>query len=200
MVEFIGYAGSLLVAVSLLMSSIWYLRWINLAGAIAFTVYGVLIPAWPVAAVNGFIILIDVYYLVKMSRAKEHVDLVRAEPDSALLLRFCDYYGADIATFFPDFSSGQLRDAAAWYVTRDLMPVGLFSVRGDGEVLIDYVTPSHRDLKSARFLYGRGLEELRSIGIQTLSVNTRNAAHAVYLKRMGYQADAANTERFTRNL
>jgi hypothetical protein len=200
MVEFIGYAGSLLVVVSLLMSSIWYLRWINLAGAIAFTVYGVLIPAWPVAAVNGFIILIDVYYLVKMSRAKEHFDLVRAEPESALLLRFCDYYGADIATFFPDFSSGQLRDAASWYVTRDLMPVGLFAVSDEGEVLIDYVVPSHRDLKSARFLYGRGIDEIRSLGIKTLTVKTEVPSHATYLKRMGYQADASSAGTFTKVL
>ncbi|MFT5496545.1 MAG: hypothetical protein ACI9TH_001945 [Kiritimatiellia bacterium] len=200
MIEFIGYAGSLLVAVSLLMSNIWYLRWINLAGAIAFTVYGVLIPAWPVAGVNGFIILIDVYYLVKMSRAKEHFDLVQAESYSAFLHRFCEYYGEDIAQYFPDFDEEHLSNARAWYVTRDLRPVGLFAVKDNGEVLIDYVTPSHRDLKSARFLYGRGVDEIRKIGIKTLSVSTQKATHAAYLKRMGYEADASNAERFTKNL
>ena len=200
MVEFIGYAGSLLVAVSLLMSNIWYLRWINLAGAIAFTVYGVMIPAWPVAAVNGFIVLIDLYYIIKMLRAKEHFDLVQAESYSAFLHRFCEYYGEDISQYFPDFDQEQLSSSRAWYVTRDLMPVGLFAVSDEGEVLIDYVVPSHRDLKSARFLYGRGIDEIRSLGIKTLTVKTEVPSHATYLKRMGYQADASSAGTFTKVL
>lgn len=61
--ELIGYAASVLVAVSLMMSSIVKLRVINLVGAILFTVYGLLISAFPVAMMNFFIVLIDLYYL-----------------------------------------------------------------------------------------------------------------------------------------
>ena len=68
-IEIIGYAGSLLVAVSLMMSSLVRLRWINLGGALAFAVYGWLVGAYPVLAVNGFIVLVNVYYLWRMNRS-----------------------------------------------------------------------------------------------------------------------------------
>jgi hypothetical protein len=64
--EIIGYIASALVAVSLMMSSILKLRVINLVGAALFTVYGLLIGAYPVAVMNLFIVLIDLYYLRDM--------------------------------------------------------------------------------------------------------------------------------------
>ena len=42
--EIIGYAGSLLVAASLMMDSLVKLRWINLAGALAFALLFGLFP------------------------------------------------------------------------------------------------------------------------------------------------------------
>ena len=61
--EIIGYFASVLVAISLMMSSILKLRVINLLGAALFTLYGLLIGAYPVAVMNFFIVLIDLYYL-----------------------------------------------------------------------------------------------------------------------------------------
>ena len=49
-----------------MMSSILKLRVINLVGAALFTVYGLLIGAYPVAVMNLFIVLIDLYYLRDM--------------------------------------------------------------------------------------------------------------------------------------
>ena len=50
--ELVGYVASILVAISLMMSSILKLRLINLVGSAAFVVYGALIGAYPVAVVN----------------------------------------------------------------------------------------------------------------------------------------------------
>ena len=50
-----------LVAISLMMSCILKLRLINLLGAILFTLYKRLIGAIPVAIMNLFIVLIDLY-------------------------------------------------------------------------------------------------------------------------------------------
>lgn len=66
--ELYGYLGSALIAVSLMMSDIRKLRWINLVGAGSFASYGLLINAWPVAILNGFIVLIDVVHLWQLSR------------------------------------------------------------------------------------------------------------------------------------
>lgn len=66
--EWVGYLASVVVAISLMMSNIKKLRWWNLIGAALFVAYGVAIDAYPVALVNFFIILIDIYYLVKLYR------------------------------------------------------------------------------------------------------------------------------------
>ncbi|MBY6188148.1 YgjV family protein [Marinobacter hydrocarbonoclasticus] len=66
--EWIGYAASIVVAYSLMMSNIKKLRWWNLVGAALFVVYGLAITAYPVALVNGFIVFIDAYYLYKIYR------------------------------------------------------------------------------------------------------------------------------------
>lgn len=61
--ELLGYMASVFVAVSLMMRSLVKLRVINLVGAVLFTVYGLIIAAYPVAIVNGFIVLVNIYYL-----------------------------------------------------------------------------------------------------------------------------------------
>jgi hypothetical protein len=47
------------------MRSLNKLRIINLVGALLFTVYGSILGAYPVAALNAFIVLVNVYYLHK---------------------------------------------------------------------------------------------------------------------------------------
>ncbi|WP_394201290.1 YgjV family protein [Shewanella waksmanii] len=64
--EWVGYLASVVVAISLMMSNIKKLRWWNLIGAALFVAYGLAIGALPVALVNFFIVLIDIYYLVKI--------------------------------------------------------------------------------------------------------------------------------------
>jgi hypothetical protein len=66
--EWVGYLASVVVAISLMMANIKKLRWWNLIGAGLFVAYGIAIDAIPVALVNFFIVLIDVYYLVKLYR------------------------------------------------------------------------------------------------------------------------------------
>ncbi len=70
--EIIGYVASVLVAVSLMMRSVLKLRVINLLGAAVFTLYGLLIGAYPVAVVNFVIALIDLYYLREFITSKEY--------------------------------------------------------------------------------------------------------------------------------
>ena len=61
--EMLGYMASVFVAISLMMRSVTKLRVINLIGAVLFTAYGLVIAAYPVAVVNGFIVLVNIYYL-----------------------------------------------------------------------------------------------------------------------------------------
>jgi len=68
--EIIGYVASAVTAFSLTMKNIKKLRWWNFFGAAAFSAYGALIGAWPVFALNGFVAIVDVYYLITMNQHK----------------------------------------------------------------------------------------------------------------------------------
>ena len=68
-VEIMGYMASVLVAVSLMMKNIVPLRIVNFAGCFLFTLYGISISAWPVAVMNGFGCLVNVYHLIKLKKS-----------------------------------------------------------------------------------------------------------------------------------
>src|SRR3954468_14081732 len=144
--ELLGYLASVLVAVSLMMSRIMRLRLINLAGSLAFAIYGFLIGAYPVAVVNAFICLINLFYLWKMLRSREYFRILEIEPDSEYLRYFLTVHQDDVRRFMPGFAHQPERRDLTFFVLRDLVPAGLFigELREDGclWVRLDYVIPS----------------------------------------------------------
>jgi hypothetical protein len=92
-VDIIGYAGSVLIAVSITMNNIWKLRWINLFGAGTFAVYGLIVKAYPVFVLNSFITVVDIFYLVQMSRRKDFFTLAEVPKGSYMFLnKFLEFY------------------------------------------------------------------------------------------------------------
>ncbi|WP_108126394.1 YgjV family protein [Saccharospirillum mangrovi] len=81
--EIYGYLGSALIAISLMMGDIRKLRWINLVGASTFSSYGLMIQAWPVALLNGFIVLIDIVHLWQIYRRPAPLSQVDFDGDDA---------------------------------------------------------------------------------------------------------------------
>ncbi|MGF1731302.1 hypothetical protein [Photobacterium kasasachensis] len=69
-VELLGYASSLMVAISLMMKDIVWLRVLNFVGCVLFTTYGFMIDAMPVVVTNGFIACVNVYFLAKMQQER----------------------------------------------------------------------------------------------------------------------------------
>lgn len=70
MADSLGYIATALIVLSLTMSSVIRLRVVGLAGSAVFTLYGVVIDAWPVAATNGIITSIHVIHLVRIFMAR----------------------------------------------------------------------------------------------------------------------------------
>ncbi|WP_299015623.1 hypothetical protein [uncultured Photobacterium sp.] len=70
MVEMVGYASSLMVAISLMMKDIVWLRILNFIGCVLFTTYGFMIDAFPVVVTNGFIACVNIYFLAKMQQER----------------------------------------------------------------------------------------------------------------------------------
>ncbi|AUN14560.1 hypothetical protein JGS6364_04061 [[Clostridium] sordellii] len=70
-IEYVGYLASIIIAISLMMTSIIRLRIINSIGCFLFIIYGVKVYAYPVAIANAVIILINIYNLYKLKGIKE---------------------------------------------------------------------------------------------------------------------------------
>ena len=62
-IEAIGYLGSFLVVISMLMTSVNRLRIVNTVGSLIFTVYAFIIGSYPTAFMNMCIIGINLYQL-----------------------------------------------------------------------------------------------------------------------------------------
>jgi hypothetical protein len=189
--ELIGYLASALIVVSLLMSSILRLRIIGLFGAIAFTLYGVLIDAYPIAVANGAIIGIHVFHLTRMLRqraAEAYFEALEVPADSPVLRRFVDFHLEDAKRFQPDFP-GLRGGELAILVLRDAVPAGavLADVEGsEARVTLDYVVPEHRDLRPGRFLWVES-DAFTSRGIRRVITTAPTTEHARYLTSVGFE-------------
>ena len=195
--ELLGTISSVVVAISLMMKNILWLRWVNLVGATLFSVYGFLIQAWPVFGLNAFIVFINAVYLAQLSSTQDQFTLLEVPASDAqagqptLLSRFLAFHGPDLARFQPDFPRSIPEDARVFFVLRELLPVSLFICRPDGkgnqEIMIDYAVPAWRDFQNARFVFQDGLRALVWPGTGTFFTHAPVASHARYLKKLGFQ-------------
>lgn len=204
-VEFIGYTGSVLVAISLMMKNIYYLRRINLIGAATFSAYGLMVGAIPVFILNGFITLVDVYYIWEAKKAKEYFTLHPiAASNESYLNKFLDFYGKDIKIFFPEFTPSVIEKDKSFFILRNLIPVGLFSYSeiNPTEIIIelDYAIPDYRDLKNARFVYFAQSNHFKKKGYKKLIATTNIPAHKKYLTKIGFTESPLNSGSFSKEI
>ncbi len=188
--EIIGYVASVLVAVSLMMTSILKLRILNLIGAAFFTLYGLLIRAYPVAALNFFIVLIDSYFLLQIFREKEYFTLLEVQSDSPYLRRFLRFYEKEIRTFQPDFQWNPQKAQMIFFVLRNMVPAGLFiGELYDAQTLLvtlDFAIPGYRDFKIGKYVYYRQSDFFRTRGLTAILTPPGDKRHREYLLRMGF--------------
>ena len=193
--EMVGYVGSVLVAISLMMKSLWRLRVINLVGASFFTIYGLLIGAVPVAGLNALIVGIDIYYLWQMWRQKDYFHLLEVSFDSRYLKNFVEFYRKEIGEFFPSYLFKPKEDQLVVFVLRNMVPAGVLIVRARGEeadIFLDFVIPGYRDFRAGKFLFDESADYFYQHGIRRFVSDTGNAKHEAYLKRMGFQLEGGN--------
>lgn len=201
-IEVLGTIASVVVAISLMMKNIRWLRWVNLVGSALFSIYGLMIQAWPVFGLNAFIVVINVYYLIQLSTTKDRFSLLEVSATDAdpgaptLLARFLETYGPDLAQFQPDFPRKLPAEARVFFVLREVLPISLFICKPDGqggqEILVDYAVPAWRDYQNARFVYQKGLQSVSWSGNGRFTARALVPAHARYLRRLGFQPEGEN--------
>jgi hypothetical protein len=203
-IQLLGTVASVIVAISLTMKNIRWLRWVNLVGSALFATYGFLIQAWPVFGLNAFIVVINVVYLVQLRSTQDRFALLEvsprdSEPGAATLLaRFLETHGPDLARFQPEFPRRLPDDARVFFVLREVLPISLFACRPDGqgnqEILVDYSVPAWRDYQNARFMFQDGLRSMVWPGTGTFVARATVASHQKYLKLMGFQPVAGRPD------
>ncbi len=205
--EIFGYVASAVVAASFLMSKVTHLRWSSVIGAFAFAVYGVLTNTWPIVGVNSFIVLVNLVFLWRLRRQKDLFEtLTINSPQSAFLRHFLEFYGEDVARWFPDFDLDRMDEPHISLTLRNMVPVGLFvhTHEGDGRAVIqmDYVTPAYRDLRTAYYLLREKGAELRAEGVHELIARSWHPKHDAYLRKMGFELlrDDGESRTFKRKL
>jgi len=188
-IELIGYLGSILVAISLMMKSLLRLRVINLVGALFFTMYGILLGAYPVAFLNGIIVCIDLYYLVQMWRQKDFFTFLEVSPTGKYLNAFVEFYRDDILEIIPTYTHSTDDDLLCFFILRNMMPAGLFIAKVRGEeahIQLDYVIPNYRDFQVARFIFEENAAFFRARGIRRFVSEGGSAIHRSYLEKMEF--------------
>lgn len=183
--ELIGYLGSLLVIVSMLMTSVVKLRIINTVGSVIFCTYAFLIHSYPTAIMQICLIIINIINLRKLNNTKKEYAAVGTKADDGFLAHFLFANSQDIKKFFPDFSAPSAADKI-FLITCGQSPAGVFIAEDDGKgaltVKLDYTTPAYRDCSAGKFLY----THLQHLGIKKVQAETKIPAHEKYLHKMGF--------------
>ncbi|MEQ6375962.1 hypothetical protein RZN22_14290 [Bacillaceae bacterium S4-13-58] len=191
--EWLGYLASLIVLISLLMSSIIKLRWVNLIGSAIFALYGFLIGALPVGFMNLGIVLINVYYLYKIYNSKEYFKLLPIENDSPYVQHFLDFYESGIEKYFSLSEVDPIKSEVKLFILRNMVPAGLFIAKRHNEhtleIMLDFVIPEYRDFKIGSFIYESSKTYFLSQGYTIFISYSSNPDHINYLKKMGFVED-----------
>ena len=189
MVEAVGYLGSALIVVSLLMTRILRLRVIGLIGSATFLVYGLLIGSVPIVITNIVIMIINVTFLWRATHVTEWFYLLEVHPESRYLDKLLRFHDEDILVFQPDWN-GEVNDTdLTILVLRDMQPAAaIVGTVADGmmSLRLDYAIPPYRDYRMGRFLYGSNAEFFVDKNIATISATARTKQYARYLNKMGF--------------
>jgi len=196
--EWIGYLASLIVLVSLLMSSLKKLRWINLIGALLFAIYGFLIHALPVGFMNAGIVAIDIYYLVQMYQKKDYFTLLKLGTQTEYFNHFMSFYKENISSFMEVEEHLEEPEYIKMFILRNTIPAGVLvsKIKDEKtlEILIDYAVPAYRDFKMGHFLYENQKDFFIAQGYETLLSRPGNEKHQNYLKKMGFIPESIDGE------
>ncbi len=177
------------------------LRWINLIGASTFSIYGLLLDAYPVFVLNGFITLVDIFYISQMLRKKDYFEILEIKnPKASFLNRFLDYHCSDIQTFFPNVNFSQTANPLIFFTLRNMLPVGLFigeiKTENTLEIKLEYVIKGYRDFKIAEYHYEKNTEVFKNKNITELQMKSTVPAHIMFLKKVGFKKNDSHGETF----
>ncbi|HOO18988.1 MAG TPA: hypothetical protein PK296_02230 [Paludibacteraceae bacterium] len=208
LLEWIGYLASIIVAISLTMSSIKKLRWLNLWGSAVFSFYGFAIGALPVGLLNSFMVFVNVYYLIKMNSSVESFKTLQVPANDPYFNYFIDFHKKEIQEIFPNFDLSLLQNegnnrSLSLLILRNAIAAGVFYGTIEDNALyvhIDFVTAEYRDLKPGEYIYKKNVQQLKDFGIQRIISKSDYTKHQKYLLKMGFVSQIYNPSVFVKEI
>ena len=205
LIEAIGILGGFLIALSLTMRNIKYLRIINLAGCLVFGTYGIVIGSLSVSLLNIYSAGANVFFIIKFftdhARPQAFDILFKNPSTDDYIRRFVFFHAADIKKFFPSFApdseTGTLKGTECCFILRETIPVSLVAFRreenGVISIILDYAIPAYRDLKSGNFFFESAVSQIALPGT-VFSAVAEVPAHASYLRKLGFREVSSDKE------
>lgn len=189
--EIVGYVSTLVVLISFLMSSVIKLRVINSVGCVIGVVYAALIGAYPTVFLNGALLLINIYYLIRLTRkTNKTYSLADCKAEDGYVQYFLGQFKEDIGEYFPGLDVEKIQADVAYLVCYNAAPAGVLlgKAQEDGslQIVLDYSTPEYRDCSVGVYLY----DQLAAKGVKRLTFADASEKHALYLKKMGFAKKA----------
>ncbi|MCI1641147.1 MAG: hypothetical protein LKI58_11610 [Actinomyces sp.] len=190
--EVMGWAGSVLVVVSLMLPSVRRFRWLNLTGSALATIYNVIFGIWPFAAMNLAITLIDAWWIVRIERDARRgrsYTLLPIGAGEAYLAHMIGSLAEAVERWYPRFRAiPEGPDRRAFLVLHGDETIGVIVAEVHSqwaEIVLDLVTPRFRDLSPGRFVYSQArLADV--LGVSSLRVAAGTTTDPGYFRRVGF--------------
>jgi hypothetical protein len=103
-IQVVGWAGSVLLVVSLLQTRVLRFRVLNLVAAVVLVAFNAVIAVWPMAAMNLVIAGINAWHVVRLLRTRHdahHYAVLPIGPDEPYLRHLLHLHRRDIERFNP---------------------------------------------------------------------------------------------------
>jgi hypothetical protein len=163
-----------------------------LFGAASFCIYGIIISAYPVALLNGFIALTNVFFLSRLTfNIENQFSILQVARPSNYVDFFLDYHQQEIKVLFPRFMKVSAAPERIYYfLTERTEVVGMVSgyeeTQGTLIVDFDFVIPAYRDCKLGHFSIGRGRQLATQFGYGQIIALADSLDHEHYLTTLGF--------------
>lgn len=181
--EVIGYCGTILVVLSMMMTSVVKLRIINICGSILSMTYAVITNTWPIVLMNAALIIINVIQLIRSLRRSLNFNYRKVLTNDLSFKHFMEIYKFDIEKYFGEISISDKEEAYLVYIDTELVGVLVGYKENDCfNVSIDYAIPKFRDMSIGKYVYPK----LKEYDINLISQSSGVKKHNKYLLSMGY--------------
>lgn len=197
-IQILGYAASLIVFISLMMKSLAKLRVLNAVGSLLFVVFALATDSLPTAFLNLGIVVIDVFYFIRMTRVKDNFEIMTVQKDNEIVRRFYRTNKKELDALFGEASFVKSEKIALFFRNDDIagllayssvvLPQSDSSVpESAAEILIDFVVPKYRDFAVGRHFFVKDVSFWKEQGYSCLLSSVPDKKHIPYLERLGFE-------------